>query len=311
MVFQTSVADEQSHESVTFSITNQMVNIQNNLHTSHKLRFGDMANIGILSMLSVFGTLMVTENIGISAIFSPSYQADGFCVAHPTLSIHGICFAVNAFLAAVMWYLTSSFAPYVLSVKAAAPIKENSVSLFGHGVGHLFIAIIETYGVRGDETFEVFRSGNGEVNNMMSGIGQCFAYLVLLGVWYGFKKDDQFRSPTVALILAFIHNTLQFFIFPSKFFFVHVLMGVLGDCAISGLWFRTSDEKDIYYDLEALLVDVPILLMTFTEALGCDGFLLPYGGHLWFDMVVPFGFFAYYGILMSIGEGKKKSEKIN
>lgn len=309
LVFQSSVAHEQMNEFTTLSVANRIVDIQNHMKTHHHLRLGDIANVGILIMLSVFGALMVTENIGLTSVFSPSYQADGFCVAHPTLSIHGICFAANAFLAAVMWYLAGPRAPFVLSHKAASPIKENSVSLFGHGVGHLFLALIETHGVQGDQAFEVFRSGDGEVNNMVSGFGRCIAYFVLLGVWFGFKKDDQFRSPTVALMLAFIHNTLQFFILPSKFFFVHVLMAVLGDCAISGLWFRT--DKDVYYDLEAWLVDIPILLMTFTEALGCDAFLLPMGGHFWFDMVVPFGFFTYYSILVFIGERTQKSEKIN
>lgn len=71
----------------------------------------------------------------------------------------------------------------------------------------------------------------------------------------------------------------------------------------------------MYFDLEAFLVDVPILMMTFGEAFSCDFFLMEIGGHLWFDMVVPFGFIVYY--LVIVWNSKKiiimesKFEKLN
>ena len=63
--------------------------------------------------------------------------------------------------------------------------------------------------------------------------------------------------------------------------------------------------------MEAALVDIPILLLTFTEALTCDSFLIKYGGHVWFDMAVPFGFIAYYFILLGYPEYEKGAEKKN
>ena len=50
--------------------------------------------------------------------------------------------------------------------------------------------------------------------------------------------------------------------------------------------------------MEAILVDIPILLASFGEALSCDSFLKQYGGHVWFDMVVPVMFTVYYAILI-------------
>lgn len=49
-------------------------------------------------------------------------------------------------------------------------------------------------------------------------------------------------------------------------------------------------------------MDVPILLMTFSEAMTCDSFLIHYGGHVWFDMAVPFGFIVYYLVLTQYPE---------
>lgn len=280
-------------------LTNNVIHIHHWLQTHYNLRWGDVAKLLVLILLVGFIHLMVIQNMEWSSPFAHSYQANGFCVGHEDMNIHGLCFVVNASLAALMYYIASPRAPVRLSAPAAAPIRKNATSLLGHAVGHLFLALMEHYEVGADQTFEIFRGGNYSVLHSTS---QVVAFTVLLGVWYGFKRDARFRSTGVAVLLALIHNTLQFFIFPSKFFFVHVLISVLGDSAVRGIWFRSN--KDLYYDLEAWLVDVPILLMTFTESLGCDAFLLPYGGHLWFDMVVPVGFFVYYAIVILSGEGR-------
>merc|ERR1712046_360179 len=81
-------------------------------------------------------------------------------------------------------------------------------------------------------------------------------------------------------------------------------MAVLLNSALRGLT-RPAVEKDRYYDMEAALVDVPILLMTFGEALPCDVFLARYGGHVWFDMVVPVMFTVYYVLLLLYPEVSK------
>merc|ERR1712228_852723 len=107
---------------------------------------------------------------------------------------------------------------------------------------------------------------------------------------------DKRRSFAVAMAYAVMHNTAQVFFLSSRLFFIHVLMAVLLSGAIRGLA-RAEKDKNRFYDMEAVLVDVPILLMTFSEAITCDSFLKHYGGHVWFDMAVPFGFIVYYLIL--------------
>merc|ERR1719473_661539 len=114
-------------------------------------------------------------------------------------------------------------------------------------------------------------------------------------VWFGFMRDQR-RTFTETMLWATFHNMLQCFFLPTRFFFSHVLLAVLLSSAVRGL-LRDPSTKDTYYDLEAALVDVPILLATFGEALGCDDYLLPIGGHVWFDMVVPVMFGVYFAVL--------------
>ena len=86
-----------------------------------------------------------------------------------------------------------------------------------------------------------------------------------------------------------------------------MLLAVLLNSAIRGLS-RAPEDKNRFYDMEAILVDVPILLATFGEAITCDSFLINYGGHVWFDMVVPVGFIIYYAILLISPDIKESTE---
>jgi len=165
------------------------------------------------------------------------------------------------------------------------PIKKNTVSLFGHGIGHLFLALNSHSGTGASSAFEDLTFGQRVV-----------AFFPLLAVWYGFMRDKA-RPFHVAMAYAFMHNTAQVFFLSSRLFFIHVLMAVLLSGALRGLA-REENDKTRFYDMEAILLDVPILLMTFSEAITCDSFLKHYGGHVWFDMAVPFGFIAYYLILL-------------
>eukprot|EP00966_Prymnesium_polylepis_P281452 6503263-Prymnesium_polylepis.2 len=83
-------------------------------------------------------------------------------------------------------------------------------------------------------------------------------------------------------------------------------MAVLGNSAIRWLG-RPIADKTKYYALEAWLVDVPIAASAFAEALTCDVFLHAYGGHVWFDMVVPGMFVVYYAVLACTGDGASRA----
>lgn len=265
------------------------------------LRVGDVAKGIVLLLTFIFFVCLLAEHNGVMNHFSDSYNFDGFCVSgkdlHPIYQTHSVCFFANSITAAIMIYLVTQTKN--LTKAAIRPMKKNAISLFGHGIGHLFLSISTQTGDLGaSQAFEVLRGREF--------LYQFLNYFALFWVWFGFNRDSR-RSLQTTVMLALFHNTLQFFFLPTHFFFVHVLLSVLGGSSIRGIWFR--DDKDLFYDLEAVFVDIPILLMTFTEALTCDSFLASIGGHLWFDMVVPFGFYFYYGIILVTGHGLKKDLK--
>jgi len=259
------------------------------------MRSGDIAKSLVIILTLSFTVCMIGHELGIIDFFSKSYRERGFCICYsdksPLIQTHSITFYVDALMALFMFAIVKAGQKANMIEKSLRPIKKNAYSLFGHGCGHLLLAI----GTKSDS------SGIFENLTMRNRV---LLYPIFLVVWYGFMSDSR-RSFKVSISLAILHNTAQVFFMPTRLFFVHVLLAVLLSSALRGLA-REPWEKDRYYDLEAILVDVPILLATFGEAITCDSFLVNYGGHVWFDMVVPIGYLVYYVILLADPEEHKE-----
>lgn len=253
-------------------------------------RSGDHAKLLIVGLVLTFLGCVVAHEVGGANFFAESYQEEGFCVsnkgAHPAVQSHAISFYADSVTAAGMGLLVLNGRKRGMSEPSLTPILKNAYSLFGHGCGHLYLAF-QTSSTTG--TSQVFEG--------LTPTEQLFAFIAFSFVWYGFMRDKS-RSVLATIAFAQFHNILQIFFLPSRFFFTHVLMAVLLNSAFRGLSRPANDAKNKYYDMEAWLVDVPILLASFGEALSCDSFLINWGGHVWFDMVVPVMFAAYYAILV-------------
>jgi hypothetical protein len=252
------------------------------------MRIGDYAKLFVALATVTFGVCLIGHEQGYLHFFSESYREQGFCISYmdesPLIQGHALSFYSDAAMALVMFLLVREGEHKGFSEMSLRPIKKNTASLFGHGIGHLFLALNSHSGTGASSAFEDLTLGQ-----------RVIAFFPLLAVWYGFMRDKT-RPFAVAMAYAVMHNTAQVFFLSSRLFFIHVLMAVLLSGAIRGLA-REEKDKTRFYDMEAVLVDVPILLMTFSEAITCDSFLKHYGGHVWFDMAVPFGFIAYYMIL--------------
>ena len=247
------------------------------------MRAGDIAKAATLVAVLFFLACVVLHEIGHVNVFSASYREQGFCVAD---NGHALSFLTDAAMAALMLLCVRHGHHLSMSTPSLAPIKKNAISLLGHACGHLFLATQSTEAAGASRAFEDLSMPN-----------RLLTFLALTAVWYGFMRDRR-RSVAWTLGLATAHNGLQCFWLPSRFFFAHVLLAVLLNSAVRKLALPAA-EKDIYYDMEAWLVDIPIVLMTFVEALSCDAFLMDIGGHVWFDMAVPVGFAVYYGVLLA------------
>ena len=257
-------------------------------------RAGDVAKAIVLVLCGSFLSAIALHETGHLDVFAPTYQIEGFCISNRDGSrwaqSHAISWYADSAMAVGMALLVMAGDRRGMSEESLVPIRKNAVSLFGHGQGHLFLALQTTHDSGASRAFED-----------LDALQRIVVFCVLFFVWFGFMRDRR-RSLATTLAFAAGHNALQCFLLPTRFFFTHVLMAVLLGSAIRKLSLP-AHEKDIYYDLEAWLVDVPIMLMSFGEALSCDSFLARFGGHVWFDAVVPIGFTAYYVLLVSTGRG--------
>jgi len=150
-----------------------------------------------------------------------------------------------------------------------------------------------------------WRGGASAAFEDLGGAGQVLAWCFLFPVWYMFMRDRR-RSTVATCAFTFMHNTGQVFFLPTRFFFTHVLLAVLLNSAFRWLR-RPASDKTKYYAMESWMVDVPIVLASFGEAFACDAWLSRFGGHVWFDMVVPVMFTAYLAVLVLTGDGSREA----
>jgi len=263
------------------------------MYDSHKSiipLIGDCGKLLVLMLLVPFFILLVLHELDVLDVFSTLYQEEGFCVqakvSSPWMRGHAISFYACCAMALWMQFLVFCGLRCGMSAESMKPVKKNSISLFGHSLGHAYLATQTNDATGGARIFEDLTFN-----------GRILTFIVLQFVWYGFMRQrSKKRSAAFAMGLALFHNSLQVFILPTRLFFTHVLLAVLASSSFRGLN-REYHEKTIYYALEAWLVDVNILVMTFVESFTCESFLIHLGGHVWFDMVVPFGFTVYFFIL--------------
>jgi len=269
-----------------FSLSDALANSPKNLIPL----IGDAGKLLVLVLLVPFFLLLVLHELNFIDVFSTLYQEEGFCVhakvENPWLRGHAMSFYACSAMALWMQFLVYCGQQSGMSDDSLKPVKKNSISLFGHSLGHAYLAYQTNHATGGARIFEdlTFK-------------GQMLTFAALQVVWYGFMRQRSAkRSARFAFMLALFHNSLQVFILPTRLFFTHVLLAVLASSSYRG-FNREYKDKTIYYALEAWLVDVNILVMTFVESFTCETFLIHIGGHVWFDMVVPLGFTVYFGIL--------------
>ena len=149
--------------------------------------------------------------------------------------------------------------------------------------------------------------GTARVFEDLSVVEKTIAFVFFYFVWYGFMRCGR-RKQSTAIFLALFNNIISLFVIPSRFFFTYVQTTVVGiNSALVGL---TRTDKDKYYDMEAILVDIPIVSASFVEAMGCESFLMSIGGHVWYDLVVPVSFFLYYGAVAVDHASASKEKKV-
>ncbi len=276
------------------------------------VRLGDAANIFVLVNTVVFLALVVAEAQGLSHIFSSNFRRDGFCVSwsdaplngcaaiaaratvsalcspfrHPGPSIatlrrrwmqsHAACFYADTLLAlALLAFCTKLEGSRVEGLDQA---KQNVGGVIGHGLGHFFLFFANLGDVPAFYNFEQWAIRIGILIGMT-------------GFWYGFfAANPSSPGPAVNSVHAAVQAYVVTGLVPPKFSLTYVQTVLLLNQVYGEL--RRAD-KGPHYDRWSLIVNLPIGLFGWLEALSCDGFLINYGGHLWYDSSIPLSMLVY------------------
>ena len=193
---------------------------------------GDVAKLIIVALCLAFLMSVVLHDFGLLNDFSRSYLQDGFCVSNSESllwSSHAISFYANTLTALGMAFLVCHARRTGLGEPAIAPLMKNSLSLFGHGIGHLFLAVHTSSGSSSTSTSS--GSGSGAILEEDSPVARFIMFVAFFPVWFAFMTDRR-RSLVATLGFTLCHDALQTYLLPQRFFFTHVLMAVLLGSAV-------------------------------------------------------------------------------
>ena len=86
---------------------------------------------------------------------------------------------------------------------------------------------------------------------------------------------------------------MHFCAIPAAFGFTYVNMVLY---LINGFTFLMG-QKTLFYTHFAVLITLPNLPMVWIEGVACDSFLVKYGGHFWFDFMIPLMTLLYFFVV--------------
>jgi hypothetical protein len=58
-------------------------------------------------------------------------------------------------------------------------------------------------------------------------------------------------------------------------------------------------DKSVYYNSIATIINLPIGLVGWIEAITCDYFFSHIGGHFWYDITIPISLISYFFYIKS------------
>ena len=95
------------------------------------------------------------------------------------------------------------------------------------------------------------------------------------------------------MVIALTVNALHFCAVPAAFgfTFVNAVLYLLAGFAF------LAGKKGLFYTHYAVLVTLPNLPMVWIEGVACDAFLVKYGGHFWFDFMIPLMTLLYFFVV--------------
>ena len=238
------------------------------------LRVGTVVNYLVLASSIIYLLVVLAHAAGVFTLFGRNWQADGFCLSFKGTLVHShlLCFYTDTVWACILFSLNTR------GRSELKPVRDNIGSVFVHGTGHLALWYF------GDLENAPFASEHSTPESIFSFLGATlFFYMFFCGVF----------SFWPSVVQSAFHAAVMMVAVPPVYLFTYVntaLVFVLVGAQLA----LPADEKDHFYDANALIISLPVTVVTWLEPLTCDNFLVNLGGHLWFDFSIPASVFVYY-----------------
>ena len=218
--------------------------------------------------------------------------------SHPaSAQSHILCFYSDTVCAVLLTLLAWRYGPS-LSKSAMGPVATAAGGVFGHGLAHLGL------------WFEAFGQPKESVEwyTQLHPAKRTFQVVFLAGFFFALLRSAPSVGNKAAAIYAFPHGLIGTQFVPTRFQFTYVQTVLLWVAAGHDL-LRPAASKDVYYDLSSVLITIPVGLVSWIEALACDGFLVKYGGHVYYDTIIPVSMFVYYYFALRTHSNAPTSKK--
>ena len=261
------------------------------------IRIGDYTH-GLVLLLQIGFLYSMTSK----DLFSKSFIEDGFCVSnkenHYLYQSHALAFYSDTIFSIILFYMYKNIkvdSNIETNNNLLEPVKANIGAIFFHGLGHLNLAFSSKFLSKSPLWF----------NSSMNTYYKLFSILVLYYFWYFLVKAAYLNGTTLQWrINSIIHTILITFLIPFNYSFTYVQTSLMLTASLSEL---KMNNKNIFYDIKAIIIHLPITIIGWIEAVFCDNFIEKYGGHLIYDTTIPLSVITYHGILYSMYTKKKEN----
>ncbi len=263
------------------------------------LRVGDGANFLMLTNTIAFLTYVLldsTSRVPSEWTSSTSFKSTGFCVANQDSSLvqsHILCFYIDTLTAMALILLGRRYGD-VRGIKNS-PVLTAAPGIFGHGLAHL-----------GLWAGKLPTEGEALFLDPTTFDSPALLALRLVAIWtffFALLRSLPSISPKAAAAHAAIHSPILGLLVPPRLGFTYVQTALLAVAAAHEL---LRSDKDHYYDVASLAINLPVGFVAWLEALACDSVLgqqrLTYkamGGHWLYDGTINLSMFAYYAIVLA------------
>ena len=256
------------------------------------IRIGDYCHgVVLLSQFGFLYSLLFTD------IFSKSFIEDGFCISnkgsHFLYQSHALAFYSDTMFSLILFLMykyTRLSSDIDLNNKLMKPVQVNAVAVFSHGLGHLNLSFMESMSDK--PIFYSYKNTYFKV----------FSICVLYQFWYSLIKAADLNGNLLRWrVNSVIHTLMATLMVPINYSFTYVQTVLMFIGSLSEL---NETDKDVYYDIKAGIIHLPITMIGYIEAVYCDSFVKKYGGHLIYDTTIPVSVILYYTVLYFINKDK-------